>query len=59
MSCGVIVEGMDRARWATVNFFTETLRGTHPAHANIMDYLWVADGAADGLRALRGMFDVV
>ena len=36
----VIVEGMDRAHWATLNFFTETLRGTHPAPANIMDYLW-------------------
>ena len=59
MSCGVIVEGMDRARWATLNFFTETLRGTHPAPANINHHglLMVADSAADGPRALRGMFE--
>ena len=41
---------MDRARRATLNFFTETLRGTHPAPANIMDLLMVADGAADARR---------
>ena len=44
MSCGVVVEGMDRARRATLNFFTETLRVTHPAPANIMDLLMAADG---------------
>ena len=38
------VEYMDRACRATLNFFTETLRGTHPAPANIMDLLMVADG---------------
>ena len=42
MSCGVVVEGMDRARRATLNFFTETLRGTHRAPADIMDLLMVA-----------------
>ena len=42
--CNVVVEGMDRAHWATLNFFTQTLPGTHPAPANIMDLLRVADG---------------
>ena len=37
------VEYMDRACRATLNFFTETLRGTHPAPADIMDLLMVAD----------------
>ena len=44
MECGVVVEGIDRARRATLNFFTETLPGTHQAPANIMDLLMVADG---------------
>ena len=40
----VFVEYIDRAHWATLNCFTETLRVTHPAPANIMDLLMAADG---------------
>ena len=52
------VEYMDRACRATLNFFTETLRGTHPAPADIMDLLmrYGSRRPADGPRALRGLF---